>query len=388
MVALLCRLRGLGGARFNHNYHYCPLCRANKEDFVILEGFSQDAFPYAEKTYDEVDEACRVCEIVLVLTAILHQQIRTRLGYDRTKKGYHGRYLMEGIPGTNLEIGDRLEPSWEIPDTGAGFDNLCVFPITATFWRSSRETWVYHRNPLWNRRMGFTHDRCMAVDWLHSLSLGVFQFFVMAAIHILLQADVWETKETTEEARNAASIDRIRAELTEFYRSQKKKGINVTEITDLAPSTFGTARSPGCHLKAAETNHFMPYLDNLLARFSAVLPDPRGWQQASASLLKCLALIREHPQVFPVDAAEECPPRTSRVERGLFSSAPPSSTPPRFPPPPPARDQIRTHKHIQQARRRAKKKRLQLPRKGNKGNNRKKRYPRPPLSPRPSKDTN
>ena len=183
LVALLCRLRGLGGARFSHNYHSCPLCRANKEDFVILEGFSLDSFPYAHKTYDELHEACRVCEIVIVLTANLHQQIRSRLGYDRLKKGYRGRYLMQGIPGTRLELGDRLEPSREIPDTGAGFDNQCVFPITATFWRSSRETWAYHRNPLWNRRMGFTHDRRMAVDWLHSLSLGVFQLFVMVAIH-------------------------------------------------------------------------------------------------------------------------------------------------------------------------------------------------------------
>ena len=108
----------------------------------------------------------------------------------------------------------------------------------------------------------------------------------------------------------------MRAELTVFYREQRSNGVNVTETTDLAASTFGTARSPACNLKGAETNHFMPYLDSLLARFHALLPDPDAWQQASASALRLVALIREHREMFPVDAAQEPLPFTPSCGMG------------------------------------------------------------------------
>ena len=297
-------------ARFSHNYHPCPLCRASKDDLVTLDDYSLDYFPFAKRTYDDFDAACRACEKTVVLSVALHQAIRTNLDYDRRDKGHHGRYLMAAIPGTILLAGDRLEPSKEIPDTGAGFDNLSSFPTTTTFWKCSAETWVYHRNPLWNRRMGFTYDKRMAVDWLHTIALGIFQFFIMAAMHQLFQADAWGTREATEECRNAASVDRMHSELTEHYREQKRNGVNVTEITDLNATTFGTKRKPACHLKGAETNHFMPYLDSLLARFHALLPDPDAWQQASASTLRIAALIREHREMFPVYATQEPLPFT------------------------------------------------------------------------------
>ena len=122
-------------ARFSHNYHPCPLCRASKDDLVTLDDYSLDYFPFAKRTYEDFDAACRACEKTVVLAAALHQTIRTNLDYDRRGKGHHGRYLMAAIPGTILLAGDRLEPSKEIPDTGAGFDNLSSFPTTATFWK-------------------------------------------------------------------------------------------------------------------------------------------------------------------------------------------------------------------------------------------------------------
>ena len=86
----------------------------------------------------------------------------------------------------------------------------------------------------------------MAVDWLHTISLGVSQFFIMFTIHQLFSVDAWETKEGSEEARIARSIDRIRAELSLHYREQTG---NITEITDLSTNSFGTGYSPSCSFK-------------------------------------------------------------------------------------------------------------------------------------------
>lgn len=102
----------------------------------------------------------------------------------------------------------------------------------------------------------------------------------------------------------------MEAEPTEHYRQQTRNGVNVTEITDLHATTFGTSSKPVCHLKGAEANRFMPLLDGLLARFHALLPDPDAWQQATASALRIVALIREHREMFPVDAAQEPLPFT------------------------------------------------------------------------------
>ena len=41
----------------------------------------------------------------------------------------------------------------------------------------------------------------MAVDWLHTISLGVSQFFIMFIMHQLFSVDAWETGEGSEEAR-------------------------------------------------------------------------------------------------------------------------------------------------------------------------------------------
>ena len=166
----------LGFPTFTSNYHPCPLCRASKEDLVLLDGFSAVDFPFAAKTYEELKTACDRAEVHLVIDKQSHRAIRTRLRYDRKDKGCHGRCLVEDVPVLGLKAGDRLEPSVALPDIGRQFDNLTLFPFPVTFWRSSEQTWVYHRLPLWSERAGFTHDLAMGVDWLHTLSLGVYQF--------------------------------------------------------------------------------------------------------------------------------------------------------------------------------------------------------------------
>ena len=263
---------------FSSNYNPCPLCRSPKEELYDLEGFTSVELAFAPKHFRDLDAACTACELEVELSAINHPYIRSRLLYDVKDKGAHGRYVIEDIPGTLLKKGDRLEPSASIPDVGAGFDDISIFPHMATCWRVRNQTWVYHRNPLWSDRNGFTHDNVMAVDWLHTISLGVSQFFIMFVIHQLFSVDAWETKEGSEEARIARSIDRIRAELSLHYGEQTG---NITEITDLSTNAFGTAYSPSCSFKAGETNHFMPYLHKLIVQHGDKLEHGAALTQAS-----------------------------------------------------------------------------------------------------------
>ena len=297
---------------FSSNYAPCPLCRTPKEELVCLEDFSSTQMPFATKTYAALDRACDACEISVELSQRDHLYLRARLGYDRRNKtdAFHGRYLLEDAPtiGPGLKHGDRLEPSANLPDIGQMFDELTVFPFTVMFWRRSVQTWVYHRNPIWSEEHGFTHDRTMAIDWLHTISLGVSQFFIVFVMHLFFAADAWGTRESTEDCRISSSLDQIRRELREYYRDQRAMGVNVTEITELSASTFGTLSSPACNFKGAETNHFMPYMHRLIVRFGGLLDDAPAVLQASSSLLRCVELLHEFPHTFPHDAIEDIPP--------------------------------------------------------------------------------
>lgn len=295
----------------SHLYHPCMLCRSPKEGLFELDGFNPVSMPYGSKSYRDLEDACAACEIRISITADLHVAIRSRLTYDRRRVGLRGRFLMQAVPGTDPPLlrGDRLEPSIELTDIGEGFDNLSAFPTTVTFWRVSRETFVYHRIPLWSPEIGATHDRCLAIDWMHSLSLGFFQSFLLVAIHRLISLDAWCTGERTEEGRLAASTERIRNELTVFYREQRAAGVAVTEVTDLNNQSFGTQATPSCGFKAAETNHFIVYLHQCLERFQDIsLVSGPSLLAASASLQNIRQIILDHPIIITATAAQAISP--------------------------------------------------------------------------------
>ena len=144
-----------------------------------LEDFSSTSFPYAEKTYADVDAACPRAEIKVAVTREFHRVLMPKLLCDlRVKGGFKGRYVAERVEfhGIALEFGDRLEPSPEVLDGGGGVDSLTVFPVLVTFWRASLETIALHRNPLWNPDTGATHDKIMGVDSLRTFALGVYLY--------------------------------------------------------------------------------------------------------------------------------------------------------------------------------------------------------------------
>ena len=301
----------LGFPTFSNLYSPCPICFAPKENFLELGGFSPDNFPYQEKTFKDIKDACERCKIRVALTAVLHREIRKRLLYDKRKSStaYLGRYLAEVVTAPGGEVllpGDRLEPSFELMDVGDGFDNLTAFPFVVTFWRRSEETLALHRNPLWNEETGCTHDRVMGVDNLHTLSLGVIVVFCQFVLHLCFSWDVWGTRETTEEARIAMSVERMVHDLKIFYRDERAKCVkHSVELRNATAGMFGTHSAPCFGLKAGEANHFLPFLSLLIHRYSALLPTVPLLKQGCESLMRIQALTKQYPAVFPASAQQE-----------------------------------------------------------------------------------
>ena len=54
------------------------------------------------------------------------------------------------------------------------------------------------------------------MDWLHVLSLGVFQTFCSFTMHHLFLVDAWQTGETTAPAKLVVTMSRLAAEVSEW----------------------------------------------------------------------------------------------------------------------------------------------------------------------------
>ena len=86
----------------------------------LLDGFSPLGMPFPDKTHAAYDQACRACELeVLVPDRATLEALRARLEDDRRPQGARGRALLADFPALGLLKGDRLEPSVLLPDVCA-----------------------------------------------------------------------------------------------------------------------------------------------------------------------------------------------------------------------------------------------------------------------------
>jgi len=151
--------------------HPCPKCFCTIMNWMSTRGLNALDAPWKSKDNASYNEACAACEIVVPMTNDIWRQIRVHLQYNAIASGPRGRALANNIHGTNLESGDRLEPSLLVPDIGLGFDR--TMPAAATFWRRRSETSARHRNPLFDEELGISPDS-IVIDYLHTMALGVF----------------------------------------------------------------------------------------------------------------------------------------------------------------------------------------------------------------------
>ena len=151
-------------------------------------------------------------------------------------------------------------------------------------------------------------ERTLVPDWMHCLSLGVFQWFISAVLYELFEQNAFRRGGGYggQDAIIQGSCIQIRSELFDWYGSEAAAGRTVNTVQDFSASMFnGPGLDLGLH--AAETNSFLEFVVNvLLVRYHASLSPAvftvlTGVGSALVSILK---LIRRHRWTFPADAVQ------------------------------------------------------------------------------------
>lgn len=155
--------------------------------------------------------------------------------------------------------GDRLEPHGGLLDIGK-FDDICSFPCSVLFWRRSRETLCTHRTPLFDRRLGVTPNRSIAIDVMHTTISGPCQSWGKLALWKLLTSGIWGSLESDSEGRLRVSIMTMRASLVSWYSAEARAGKVHTRIDFMTPKMIGTVQNPHLKLKAMEGYGFAQFL--------------------------------------------------------------------------------------------------------------------------------
>ena len=204
---------------------------------------------------------------MVVPTAAVLAKLKGVLFFDKRSSGSRGKSLAIDMPELALEKGDRLEVHARMCDVGM-LDSM-VAPCTLLFWRVKADTLTHRRVPLFDESIGITPSSTFALDSLHSMSLGVFQFLICRVMHVLVATNCWRVNETTQTAIAAMSMQLLTSELTAWCRSPS--GAHATKIDTLKVSMFGGPPTFDCGLRGSETNGFLEFLVSvLLVRFTHI----------------------------------------------------------------------------------------------------------------------
>ena len=177
--------------------------------------------PWAPLRDADYDTACKNCEIwVLVKNKADHTEIKNNLKYDRRKAGFRGRALLQPIPRWALMQRDRLEPKKLLPNV-AHFERVETFPVVVLFWRRMMETRARHRNPIFSDVLGTSPSRSLANDTLHTLHLGVIQYFICHVFWLCIQFDVYELG-GNEETRLVMTVMALRSDIFKFFSAWRE----------------------------------------------------------------------------------------------------------------------------------------------------------------------
>ena len=275
--------------------HPCFLCWARNDTFLKFDGLGPLRFPLPLKTFLEYQEACRKCEIVITLSEPQLRAVKACVIFPKKKQGQvTGCVLSQDISGTPLRKNDRLEPSRYLSDV---FQlKHCEPGCTLLFWRSSCEGLTHHRCPLWDSDILLTPD-ALQIDWLHALSLGVFQDFCGHFIQHMFSANVW-CMPTTGDAAQKMATPIIEEDLFAWYKEERRLKQLHTAVQRLDYTFFGTKKKPKCALHGSETNGFLCYLVSFADRknLSSTLPNGESWVRLGHCLVRIYKICRIQPQ--------------------------------------------------------------------------------------------
>lgn len=277
----------------------CPFCFCQPGDLYRTTTLSAVAGPSAPKSTKHYRDACARCEVWADLRPETLEVARATLAFDKRRNGSAGRALVAPMPSAGLERGDRLEPSSSLPDVAA-----LEAPGRTLFWRRSKETLARHRNPLFDEGTGLGID-ALGIDWLHTLSLGVFPTTLAHFVWALFDANAWGVPGGAASVLEL-SVARMRAELFQWYSSEQKAGRTHTRVQQLLPSLFGSRQEHALKLHGSECNGFLFFSLFLLERYGESLGAKKAmYQDALGSLANILTAIKRYPRAVPVRAMQE-----------------------------------------------------------------------------------
>ena len=238
------------------NSNPCPHCFTSAEQLYTTRGFSPLRMPCAEKTIAHYQAACAACETSVVLDRPLLREVRNALQFSKGK----GRHLVCDIPAAGLLKNDQLRPSAEQPDIG--HIDLEAGPRQCIFWRAAEQTLAKVRNPLISEECGLSL-RSFAIDWLHCLSMGVFQHYLGHLVCELIEGDLLDFVPARGMKSEQCCV-RIMALLKNWYRSERKQGRPHSEVQALVKGMLRQSGQPFLGLHAAETNGFLRFAQQVL----------------------------------------------------------------------------------------------------------------------------
>ena len=286
----------MGMASWTDATHPCPFCCATLGDWHDCTRLTPSQPAHARTTPEGYLQAVEACEHQRFITQEMEAELTPALAYDKTQNGARKRALKRAFPHLGLSRGDRVEPSRALPNVGDFRAGVLV-----TFWRRSAETKARHRFPLFGADTGLSVNN-VGIDWLHTLSLGVFQAWLAELFWDLLLANTWGIQGPVS-TQCSSGVECLRKELFDWYKAEASADRMHTKVQKLTLSMLGSNDGRKCALHGAETNGVLAFSSALLARHGPVLGHRRmAHVQSCGALQRIIASIRAHELVMPVAA--------------------------------------------------------------------------------------
>ena len=152
------------------------------------------------------------------------------------------------------------------------------------------------RNPLFDRELGVTPTRSIAIDLLHTLFLGPMHTWCRMVVWRLLSSGLWGTIAASESERVQVGVICLRAELMAWYAARRRAlspAHHVTELSDLTVKMVGTATAPRLKTKAMETVGLLLFLTEMLLKNRDRFDDADRLIESGEVLARLVALMRE-----------------------------------------------------------------------------------------------
>lgn len=263
----------------------CFLCSGFGKSLYSPAGISLDALPFRKNTDQDFEEACRRCEIWVLVEREQHKRIISLLRYDKRPGGVHGRALRDSVAELGLRANDRLEPNELLADV-ADFERITSFPARVLFWRRSRESLCTRRCPLFDEQCGVSIVRSVALDVLHTLHLGVMLSWCKLAMWALIDAGVWGAFEPTEVEKFQVSVLAMNVELTRWYRTRARERPDeeLTRCPPLHHKMLGTPNNRNLKAKAAQTWGLLLFLLDSLLKYDGRVENGAYLREAGCEL--------------------------------------------------------------------------------------------------------